>query len=121
MAKPRLALHWQILIGMFLGLVAGIAVNLAQEPIAEAIAAADAVVLFVGLDGSQEAEGHDKTSLLLPGTQACDANPNHPNLNPNPALILSLNPTLLLAPTAMSASDDAVAPIPEPAPEPNPF
>ena len=36
---------------------------------ATAIASADAVVLFVGLDGSQEAEGHDKTSLLLPGTQ----------------------------------------------------
>jgi len=36
---------------------------------AAAVAAADAVVLFVGLDGSQEAEGHDKMSLLLPGTQ----------------------------------------------------
>ena len=35
----------------------------------QAIGAADVVVLFVGVDGSQEAEGHDKTSLLLPGTQ----------------------------------------------------
>lgn len=34
-----------------------------------AIDAADAVVLFVGVDESQESEGHDKTSLLLPGTQ----------------------------------------------------
>ena len=34
-----------------------------------AIETADVVLLFVGLDGSQEAEGHDKTSLLLPGTQ----------------------------------------------------
>jgi hypothetical protein len=34
-----------------------------------AIDAADVVVLFVGVDGSQEAEGLDKTSLLLPGTQ----------------------------------------------------
>jgi beta-D-xylosidase 4 len=30
---------------------------------------ADAVVVVVGLDGSQEGEGHDKTSLLLPGNQ----------------------------------------------------
>jgi hypothetical protein len=36
---------------------------------AEAIAASEVVLLFVGIDGSQEAEGHDKTSLLLPGTQ----------------------------------------------------
>jgi beta-glucosidase-like glycosyl hydrolase len=36
---------------------------------AAAIAASDAVVLFVGLDGTQEAEGRDKTSLTLPGTQ----------------------------------------------------
>jgi beta-glucosidase-like glycosyl hydrolase len=34
-----------------------------------AVEAADAVVLFVGLDGTQEAEGRDKTSLRLPGTQ----------------------------------------------------
>lgn len=36
---------------------------------AAAVAAADAVVLFVGLDEGQEAEGQDKTSLKLPGTQ----------------------------------------------------
>ena len=30
---------------------------------------ADAVVVVVGLDGSQEGEGHDKSSLLLPGNQ----------------------------------------------------
>ena len=36
---------------------------------AAAIASSDVVLLFVGLDGSEEAEGHDKTSLLLPGTQ----------------------------------------------------
>ena len=36
---------------------------------AKAIDAADIVLLFVGLDGSQEAEGHDRESLLLPGTQ----------------------------------------------------
>ena len=35
----------------------------------QAVGAADVVVLFVGVDGSQEAEGHDRTSLLLPGTQ----------------------------------------------------
>jgi hypothetical protein len=34
-----------------------------------AVAGADAVVVFIGLDGGQEAEGHDKTSLRLPGTQ----------------------------------------------------
>lgn len=33
MPKPRLALHWQILIGMALGMVAGLAVNLLQAPI----------------------------------------------------------------------------------------
>lgn len=51
MAKPRLALHWQILIGMFLGLVVGIAVNLAQEPIQAAIAAGGVqgeLFVFVG-------------------------------------------------------------------------
>jgi beta-glucosidase-like glycosyl hydrolase len=37
---------------------------------AEAAArAADSVVLVVGLDGSQEGEGHDRRSLLLPGAQ----------------------------------------------------
>ena len=36
---------------------------------AAAVGQADAVVLFVGLDSSQEAEGHDRTTLLLPGTQ----------------------------------------------------
>ena len=35
----------------------------------QAIDAADVAVLFIGVDGSQEAEGHDKPSLLLPGTQ----------------------------------------------------
>ena len=30
---------------------------------------ADAVVVVAGLDGSQEGEGHDRTSLLLPGNQ----------------------------------------------------
>ena len=39
MAKPRLALHWQILIGMGLGLIVGIIVNLAQDPIQATIAA----------------------------------------------------------------------------------
>lgn len=33
MAKPRIALHWQIIIGMVLGLVVGLVVNLAQGPI----------------------------------------------------------------------------------------
>jgi Na+/H+-dicarboxylate symporter len=33
MSKPRLALHWQILIGMALGMVAGLVVNLFQGPI----------------------------------------------------------------------------------------
>ena len=36
---------------------------------AAAAAAADATVIIVGLDQNQESEGHDRTSLLLPGAQ----------------------------------------------------
>ena len=37
---------------------------------AHAAAAADAVVLVLGLDSSQEKEGHDRTSIALPGQQS---------------------------------------------------
>jgi len=40
---PRLALHWQILVGMALGVVAGVAVNLGQEPLAAAGQAAPTI------------------------------------------------------------------------------
>ncbi len=33
MSRPRLALHWQILIGMGVGLVVGLGLNFAQEPL----------------------------------------------------------------------------------------
>lgn len=46
MAKPRIALHWQIIIGMVLGLVVGLVVNLAQGPI-EGIMEAGGVVAGV--------------------------------------------------------------------------
>ena len=39
MARPRLALHWQILIGMAAGLVVGLVVNLASAPIEGIMAA----------------------------------------------------------------------------------
>ncbi len=38
MSKPRLALHWQILVGMLLGMVAGLLVNVLQGPIDAAMA-----------------------------------------------------------------------------------
>jgi proton glutamate symport protein len=50
MSKPRLALHWQIIIGMALGLVVGLGVNLAQSPLnslMESSAAAAAVLSFI--------------------------------------------------------------------------
>lgn len=37
---------------------------------AAAVRAADAVVVVVGLDGSQEAEGNDRKNLSFPGTQS---------------------------------------------------
>lgn len=37
---------------------------------AAAAAAADATVIVIGMDQSVESEGHDRTSLLLPGAQA---------------------------------------------------
>jgi Na+/H+-dicarboxylate symporter len=40
---PRLALHWQILIGMALGVVAGVAVNLGHGPLEAAAAASPAL------------------------------------------------------------------------------
>lgn len=45
---PRLALHWQILIGMVLGLVVGLLVNLAQAPLSEVMAAGGAGAAVLG-------------------------------------------------------------------------
>lgn len=50
MSKPRLALHWQILIGMAAGMVVGLAVNLLQAPLSalmDSSAAAAAVLGFL--------------------------------------------------------------------------
>lgn len=48
MSKPRLALHWQILIGMALGMVAGLVVNLFQGPIDGLMASSDIAATVLG-------------------------------------------------------------------------
>lgn len=48
MSKPRLALHWQILIGMALGMVAGLVVNLFQGPIEALMASSEAAATVLG-------------------------------------------------------------------------
>jgi len=48
MSKPRLALHWQILIGMALGMVVGLVVNLAQGPIDGLMASSPAAGAVLG-------------------------------------------------------------------------
>lgn len=53
--------------------VEGVAVDSAADNITAAVAAAkaaDAVVLLVGIDGSQEGEEHDRYNCTLPGLQA---------------------------------------------------
>lgn len=51
MSKPRLALHWQILIGMALGMVAGLAVNLLQAPLDALMASSGAAATVLGFLG----------------------------------------------------------------------
>ena len=61
-------------LGLNVEFVQGTGVGAPSEPaeVAAAVAAAkraEAVCVVVGLDGTQEGEGHDRTSLLLPGNQ----------------------------------------------------
>ena len=51
MSKPRLALHWQILIGMARGMVAGLAVNLLQAPLDALMASSGAAATVLGFLG----------------------------------------------------------------------
>ena len=48
MPKPRLALHWQILIGMALGMVVGLAVNLAGDSFEAAMESSSALAAVLG-------------------------------------------------------------------------
>eukprot|EP01045_Picozoa_sp_COSAG04_P003181 COSAG04_NODE_127_length_24502_cov_31.657583_15_plen_471_part_00 len=61
-------------LGLNVEFAQGTGVGTPSEPaeVAAAVAAAkraEAVCVVVGLDGTQEGEGHDRTSLLLPGNQ----------------------------------------------------
>lgn len=51
-SKPRLALHWQILIGMGLGMAAGLAVNLLQGPIESVAASSEFAAQAIGFVAS---------------------------------------------------------------------
>ena len=56
-----------------------------------AVAAASAVVLVIGIDGSQEAEGHDRTEITLPGTQEALVAAAAKSANGKPVVVVVLS------------------------------